>query len=106
MDAPDTSSAWSALEAHYASIKDTHLRELFAQDAARGERLSLEAAGIFLDYSKNRITDKTLRLLQELAAAANLRAHIDAMFAGEKINVIPARASRVTSRGSSSERLP
>jgi glucose-6-phosphate isomerase len=92
MDAPDTSSAWSALEAHYASIKDTHLRELFAGDATRGERLSLEAAGIFLDYSKNRITDETLHLLQGLAGAANLRAHIDAMFAGEKINVSENRA--------------
>jgi glucose-6-phosphate isomerase len=92
MDAPDISSAWSALEAHYASIKDTHLRDLFAQDATRGERLALEAAGVFLDYSKNRVNDDTMRLLQELATASNLRAHIDAMFAGEKINVSENRA--------------
>jgi glucose-6-phosphate isomerase len=92
MDAPDTSSAWSALEAHYGSIKDTHLRDLFAQDEKRGERLALDAAGIFLDYSKNRVTDETLKLLQELAVAAQLRARIDAMFAGEKINVSENRA--------------
>ena len=92
MDAPDTSSAWSALEAHYATIKDTHLRDLFAQDDKRGERLSLDAAGVFLDYSKNRVNDDTLRLLQELASAANLRGHIDAMFAGEKINVSEDRS--------------
>jgi glucose-6-phosphate isomerase len=92
MDAPDNSSAWSALEAHHASFRDTHLRELFAQDDKRGERLTAEAAGVFLDYSKNRVNDETLRLLLELAESSGLRGRIDAMFAGEKINVSENRA--------------
>jgi glucose-6-phosphate isomerase len=92
MDAPDTSAAWSALAAHHATIRDTHLRELFAADATRGERFTAEATGVFLDYSKNRITDETLTLLLGLADAAQLRARIDAMFAGEKINISEDRA--------------
>ena len=85
-------SAWSALDAHYGQIHDKHLRELFAEDPERGTRFSTEAAGIYLDYSKNRITSETLRLLLHLAEASGLRAHIDAMFAGEMINVSEKRA--------------
>ena len=92
MHAPDTTSAWSALEAHYATIKETPIKALFAADGTRGERLTAEAAGVFLDYSKNRVTDETLTLLLGLADAAQLRERIDAMFAGEKINVSENRA--------------
>jgi glucose-6-phosphate isomerase len=92
MEPADKHSAWSALEAHHAVIRTTHLRELFAADPQRGERLNAEAAGVFLDYSKNRITGETLRLLLKLAEASNLRQHIDAMFFGEKINVSENRA--------------
>jgi glucose-6-phosphate isomerase len=84
--------AWKALAAHYKQIKGTHLRELFASDASRGERLTAEAAGVFLDYSKNRITDETLKLLLQLAEESGLRERIDAMFAGQKINVSEKRA--------------
>jgi glucose-6-phosphate isomerase len=83
--------AWRALEAHYQSIRDVHLRELFAREPNRGERLTAEAAGIFLDYSKHRITDETLRLLLELARECGLRERIDAMFAGEAINLTEHR---------------
>ena len=86
------SPAWSALREHQQSIAATHLRELFAKDPKRGERLTLEAAGIYLDYSKNRVTDETLRLLVKLAEEASLRKRIDAMFAGEHINVSENRA--------------
>lgn len=84
--------AWQALESHYKSLRDVHLRELFKKDSARGERLTIEAAGIFLDYSKNRITDETLKLLVQIADERGLRARIDAMFRGEKINVTENRA--------------
>jgi glucose-6-phosphate isomerase len=84
--------AWKALEAHYRKIRRLHLRKLFAQDAARGRRLTLEAEGIYLDYSKNRITDETVQLLLQLAEESALRARIDAMFRGEKINVTENRA--------------
>jgi len=84
--------AWKALSAHFQKVGRLHLRELFAQDPKRGERLTLEAAGLYLDYSKNRITDETLRLLLELAEQSALRARIDAMFAGEKINLSERRA--------------
>jgi glucose-6-phosphate isomerase len=84
--------AWMALEAHYEKIRDLHLRTLFESDPTRGERLTAEAAGVFLDYSKNRVTDETLDLLLRLAEEAGLRARIDAMFAGEKINVTENRA--------------
>jgi glucose-6-phosphate isomerase len=83
--------AWKALQAHYAAMHGVHLRRLFADDPGRGERLTAEAAGIYLDYSKNRVTDETLRLLVQLAEEAGLRARIDAMFRGEKINVTENR---------------
>jgi len=83
---------WKALEEHYQEMRNVHLRTLFAGDARRGERFSLDAVGIYLDYSKNRITDETLRLLLELSAASGLRERIDAMFRGEKINVTEQRA--------------
>jgi glucose-6-phosphate isomerase len=85
-------AAWRALEAHAAEIRDLHLRELFADDPKRGERLTLEAEGIFLDYSKNRVTDETLRLLLDLAAERGVAGRRDAMFAGEHINVTEDRA--------------
>jgi len=84
--------AWKALEAHYQKMRDVPLRRLFADDPGRGERLTAEALGIFLDYSKNRITDETVGLLMQLAAESGLRARIDAMFRGEKINVTENRA--------------
>jgi glucose-6-phosphate isomerase len=84
--------AWKALESHAQKVRDLHLRKLFADDPKRGERLTLEALGIFLDYSKNRITDETLRLLLQLAEESGLRGRIDAMFRGEKINVTENRA--------------
>src|SRR3989454_7683173 len=77
--------AWKALETHYEKIRELHLRTLFAADATRGERLTAEAAGIYLDYSKNRITDDTLVLLFRLAEESGLRERIDAMFRGDKI---------------------
>ena len=91
-NAPAAAEAWNALQAHHAKIRDVHLRELFAQDPQRGERFALEAAGIYLDYSKNRITGETIDLLIALARASGLRERIDAMFAGEKINVSERRA--------------
>ncbi|WP_263351166.1 glucose-6-phosphate isomerase [Acidicapsa acidisoli] len=84
--------AWQALEAHAESLRGTHLRQLFADDPTRGERLNAEAAGIFLDYSKHRITDETLKLFLQLAEQAGLRKHIDAMFHGDKINITENRA--------------
>jgi glucose-6-phosphate isomerase len=84
--------AWQALERHHAEIGGTHLRELFGADAGRGERLTAQAEGIYLDYSKNRITDETMRLLVELAEESGLPRHRDAMFAGEHINVSEDRA--------------
>jgi glucose-6-phosphate isomerase len=92
MDAPDNHSAWAALEAHYAKVRLTHLRDLFAKDPGRGERLNAEGAGVFLDYSKNRITDETIKLLLDLAEQSNLRSRIDGMFRGDKINVSENRA--------------
>jgi glucose-6-phosphate isomerase len=86
------SAAWQALQSHAATLRSTHLRELFAADPQRGERFALEAVGIYLDYSKHRITDETLRLLQALAAQAGLRERIAAMFAGERINATENRA--------------
>ena len=89
---PTASPAWRALTAHRDAIAATHLRQLFATDPGRGERLTLTAAGVHLDYSKHRVTDETLRLLVELAGQSGLRARIDAMFAGEKINETERRA--------------
>jgi len=83
--------AWKALAAHLHEIGDLHLRKLFADDPHRGERLTAEAMGIYLDYSKNRITDETLELLLQLAEESGLRARIDAMFQGERINVTENR---------------
>jgi len=84
--------AWTALAAHHAGIEAVELKQLFADDARRGERLTAEAAGVFLDYSKNRITDETIRLLVRLADESGLRGSIDAMFRGEKINITEDRA--------------
>jgi glucose-6-phosphate isomerase len=83
---------WVALEHHHRDVEPLHLRDLFAQDPDRGTRLSLEVDGLYLDYSKNRVTDETVQLLVELAERAGLRARIEAMFAGEKINVTENRA--------------
>ena len=88
---PDTKE-WKALQAHYQSVKDHTLRALFADDPGRAERFTTEAAGLFLDYSKNRITDETARLLLDLARARGVAERRDAMFAGEKINVSEGRA--------------
>jgi glucose-6-phosphate isomerase len=85
-------AAWSALASHYKMLSTLHLRELFAQDPKRGERMTVEAVGLYLDYSKNRITDETLTLLLQLAEASDLRKRIDAMFRGEKINITEKRA--------------
>ena len=90
--APAARGAWKALAAHYAKIHTVHLRELFADDPARGRRMTIEAAGVFLDYSKNRVTDATLALLLKLAEEAGLRERIGAMFRGDKINVTEDRA--------------
>jgi glucose-6-phosphate isomerase len=84
--------AWRALSEHFDQLKDVHLRQLFADDPRRGERLAAEAVGLYLDYSKHRVTDETLRLLVRLAAARGLRAAIDAMYSGEKINTTEDRA--------------
>jgi glucose-6-phosphate isomerase len=85
--------AWTALQAHHKQMEGQHLRQLFAEDAARGERMTVEAAGIYLDYSKNRITNQTLELLLQLAEQSGLRGRIDAMFRGDKINVSEKRAA-------------
>jgi glucose-6-phosphate isomerase len=85
-------SAWKGLEKHYAQISNVHLRQLFADDPKRGQRLTAEGAGLFLDYSKNRITDETLKLLVQLAEECKLPAKIAAMFGGEKINITENRA--------------
>ena len=85
-------SAWKALVAHHDKIRDLHLRKLFEDDPKRGERMTVEAVGLFLDYSKNRITDETLKLLLQLANESGLRERIDAMFRGEKINITENRA--------------
>jgi len=84
--------AWKALQAHFQQVGKKHLRELFAADPGRGERYTAEAGGIFLDYSKNRVTDETLKLLVKLAEESGLREKIDAMFRGDKINITENRA--------------
>src|SRR5262244_66995 len=88
----DKRGAWRALEDRYGTMRGRQLRDLFAQDPARGERMTAEAAGIFLDYSKNRIDEETLGLLVAIAEQSGLRERIDAMFRGEKINVTEKRA--------------
>ena len=85
-------AAWKALQTHFQQIRDRHLRELFDEDPARGERFTAETGGIFLDYSKNRINDETLKLLVELAEESGLREKIEAMFRGDKINITENRA--------------
>ena len=84
--------AWKDLGAHYKKIREQHLRQLFADDPKRGERLTVAAVGLYFDYSKNRITDETITLLIRLAEESHLRERIDAMFRGEKINVTEKRA--------------
>jgi glucose-6-phosphate isomerase len=83
---------WKALQSHHQKVRELHLRKLFADDPKRGERLATEAVGLYLDYSKNRVTDETLKLLVQLAEECDLRARIDAMFRGEKINITENRA--------------
>jgi len=90
--APTTLPAWRALEVHYAKMQEVHLRQLFAEDPTRAERMTAEAAGLYLDYSKHRITDETLSLLLQLAEESHLRGRIEAMFKGEKINMTETRA--------------
>jgi glucose-6-phosphate isomerase len=84
--------AWKALEAHCAAVGATHLRTLFADDPDRGERLRSEAAGLYVDYSKQRVTNETLRLLRTLADECQLRDRISAMWRGDKINTSEKRA--------------
>jgi glucose-6-phosphate isomerase len=86
------SPAWKALAAHYEEVRTLHLRQLFADDATRGERLAIEAVGLYLDYSKNRVTAETLKLLFELAKEAGVRERLEAMFRGDKINITENRA--------------
>jgi glucose-6-phosphate isomerase len=86
------SKAWKALKAHAKEVETLHLRDLFARDSQRGERLTAEAAGIFLDYSKNRITDDTINLLLQLADESGLAQRVEAMFNGDKINITEKRA--------------
>ena len=83
---------WKALEDHFQKVRDIHLRTLFADDPKRGERFAVEGEGIYLDYSKNRVTDETIQLLLTLAESSGLRERIDAMFRGDKINVTENRA--------------
>ncbi len=92
MTALTATPSWQALAAHHARIKDIHLRKLFADDPGRAERFSIEGGGLFLDYSKNRITDETVRLLLQLAEERGVAKRRDAMFAGEKINTTERRA--------------
>ena len=90
--AANKKSAWKDLAAHYKKLRSTHLRQLFENDPARGERYTLEAAGLFLDYSKNLVTDETIELLCRPAAESKLQDRIEAMFCGEKINFTENRA--------------
>lgn len=84
--------AWKKLAIHFEQVRELHLRQLFADDPKRGTRFTAEASGLYLDYSKNRITDETLKLLVQLAQASGLRERIDAMFRGDKINITEKRA--------------
>src|SRR5262245_12006982 len=84
--------AWKALVAHFKKLRETHLRELFSEDSDRAQRMTAEFAGIYFDYSKNRITAETLKLLIKLAEACGLQERIEAMFRGEAINVTENRA--------------
>src|ERR1700693_799387 len=84
--------AWKDLEVHFEKVRELDLRQLFADDAERGKRMTAEGAGLYLDYSKNRITDETIKLLLQLAEQSGLRPRIDAMFRGDKINSTEKRA--------------
>src|ERR1700745_3334667 len=84
--------SWKALESHHQKISKRHLRELFAEDPQRGERMALEAVGLYFDYSKNRITDETLKLILRMAEESGLPSRMEAMFSGEKINLTENRA--------------
>src|SRR5690242_20221082 len=86
------STAWNALARHYKSVSKLHLRKLFADDPKRAERMTLEAVGLHVDYSKNRVTDQTLKLLIQLATESGLADRIKAMFRGDKINITENRA--------------
>src|SRR5213079_2071960 len=98
--------AWKALAEHYQQMRQRHLRQLFADDPRRGERLTAEAAGLYLDYSKHRVTDATLGLLLRLAEECGLARRIDAMFSGERINVTEQRAAlHVALRAPKHERM-
>jgi glucose-6-phosphate isomerase len=92
VESPSSRKAWKALEAHHKKLQSISLRDLFADDPKRGERMTAEAAGIYLDYSKNRVTEETLKLLVQLAEESGLRGRIDAMFRGDRINVTEDRA--------------
>jgi glucose-6-phosphate isomerase len=92
IQSPSARPAWKGLQADYRKIRDLYLRQLFADDPQRGERMTAEAIGIYLDYSKNRITDESLKHLLQLAEESGLQARIDAMFRGEKINITEKRA--------------
>ena len=89
---PIDTPAWKDLQAHYEKIKNVHLRQMFADDPQRGTRLTAEGAGLYLDYSKNRVTDETMKLLVELARERGVEERRDAMFRGEKINITEKRA--------------
>jgi glucose-6-phosphate isomerase len=89
---------WRTLENHYLTIKDIHLRNLFDEDPQRGERLSVQAVGLYADYSKHRVTDETLRLLLDLARESGLEERRESMFTGEKINLTEKRAVLHTAR--------
>src|SRR5258705_12218821 len=84
--------AWKALSTHYEEIRKLHLRNLLANDPTRGDRMTADGAGVYLDYSKNRIMDETIKLLIELAVESGLRSRIDAMFRGDEINITEKRA--------------
>jgi glucose-6-phosphate isomerase len=103
---PTQRPAWTALQAHYEVVRHRRLRDLFKEDPGRGQRLTLDGLGIYLDYSKNRITDETVTLLLQLAAESNLRTMIDAMFRGDRINVTEDRAVlHVALRAPAGERI-
>src|SRR5215471_2876235 len=87
-----TELPWQTLEAHYQKVRDLHLRDLFREDPQRAERMTVEFSGIYFDYSKNRITDETVKLLIQLAESSGLRERIAAMFRGDKINVTEKRS--------------
>ena len=98
--------AWKALSEHHQKIRMVHLRQLFADDPLRGERLTAEAAGLYLDYSKNRVTDETIALLLRLAEECDLAERIEAMFTGQEINVTEQRAVlHVALRAPKNERI-